>query len=158
MNDFIAIEGIEPVTKALGQLPRDMQDSAVDEINPYLVNVFRQYPSYKYVPFATAYGGWFSDKQRKYVMARIREGSIIPGQSNRTQELARGWKIIGEGADSIIANETPYAGYVMGDQTQARMPAKIGWETMSAKIESRMDQIKRKAQAGVNKAIRKLKL
>jgi hypothetical protein len=91
-------------------------------------------------------------------MARISEGSIVPGRSNRSQRLAQGWKIIGSGSNSLIVNEVPYAGYVMGDNEQARMPAKIGWKKITDIITDRMDQIIRRADAGIQKAIKKLGL
>ena len=160
MSDFIGVDiiGIKELQNKLAELPDEAQDAAAEEIAPYLVNVFKQYPPYTYVRFKAAYGGWFSDRQRKYVMARIREGTIVPGKSSRTQRLAQGWKVIGKGANSLVVNEVPYAGYVMGDDEQARMPRKIGWKTIGGLVRDRMDQIIRRADAGVKKAIRRLGL
>ena len=157
-DEFIAVEGAQELSAALQKLPDAVQDGAVDEINGYLVNVLKTYPSYKHITFKNAYGGWFSDKQRKYVMARIREGSITPGTPHRTQQMARGWKIVGTGRSSIIANETPYATYLMSDTQQARMPEKIGWKKLKDIITERMARIQEKADAGVRKALQKLKL
>jgi hypothetical protein len=160
VSDFIGldVQGIDNLVEKLENLPPEARDAAVDEVAPYLLNVFKLYPPYTYVKFKDAYGNWFSDKQRKYVMARIREGTIRPGISNRTQSLAQGWKIIGEGGNSLIVNEVTYAVYVMGVGEQARMPKKIGWKTIGAIVRDRMDQIVRRAEAGVSKALRKLGL
>lgn len=157
-SEFIAIEGAQQIAFDISRLPEEAQDEAANMVNKYLLNVFKLYPTYKYVPFQKAYGGWFSEKQRKYVMMQISKGVIKPGTSQRTQALAKGWKIIGEGRDSIIANEEKHAAYVMGDGEQARMPKMIGWKTMSKIIEDKQSKIDENATAGVKKAIKKLKL
>jgi len=158
VDDFIAVDGAAELSAKLNKLPEAVQDAVIDEVNPYLVNVLKAYPAYRYISFKQAYGGFFSEKQRKYVMARIREGSIRPGQPNRTQRMARGWKVLGGGRNSLIVNETPYAPYLMSDSQQARMPAKIGWKKLMDVIKNRMKKIQDKADAGAKKAIKRLGL
>lgn len=159
-DQFVGVDvsGIEEIVDALKDLPEEAQDQAVDEVNTYLLNVLRAYPPYRHVPFKRAYGAWFSEKQRKYVMARIHEGSITPGRPKRTQQFSQGWHQIGEGRNSILANETPYGPYLVGDNEQARMPKQIGWKKLGDTIKERMDQIMRRAEAGVKNAIKKLGL
>ena len=157
-DDFIAVEGADVLADKLGKLSPEVQDAAINEINPYLVNVFKTYPAYRHIKFKDAYGNWFSDAQRKYVMARIREGTIRPGQPHRTQRMAKGWKILGEGRNSLIVNEVPYAAHLMSDTQQARMPAKIGWKQLQAIITERMARIYEKAEVGAKKAIKRLGL
>jgi hypothetical protein len=67
MTDFIGIdvEGIPELLEKLDKLPPEARDAAVDEVAPYLVNVFKLYPPYSYVKFKDAYVNWFSEKQRK---------------------------------------------------------------------------------------------
>jgi hypothetical protein len=89
-------------------------------------------------------------------MARISEGSIRPGIANRTQQLAQGWKVIDKGIESIIVNEVPYAGYVMGDGEQARMHTKIGWSTVGGWITKHMSSIVNAARDGLVKAVNKI--
>ena len=160
MSDFVGIDvtGTEELIAKLNRLPPEAQDQAVEDVNKYLLNVLRAYPSYNYVSFKQAYGGWFSEKQRKYVMARIAEGTIKPGMPNRSQRFAQGWKVVGYGRQSIIANETPYGRYLVDDTAQARMPAKIGWKKLKDTVKQRMGRIIEKADAGVKKALRKLGL
>jgi hypothetical protein len=160
MIDFVGIEvaGLKELIEKLNSLPDDVQDEAIEAVNAYLLNVLKAYPPYAYVPFRKAYGGWFSDKQRKYVMARIREGTIRPGQSNRSQQFSRGWDVLGYGRKSMIVNQTPYGPYLVGDQEQARMPQKIGWKKLGDTIKGRMEEIYRRADAGVKNAIKKLGL
>jgi hypothetical protein len=159
-SDFVAIEvsGLEDLIIKLKALPGEVQDEAIENVNTYMLNVLKIYPPYKYVKFKTAYGGWFSDKQRKYVMARIREGTIKPGTPNRSQQFAQGWDVLGYGRNSMIVNTTPYGPYLVDDAEQARMPQKIGWKKLGDTIKERMDEIMRRASAGVTKAIKKLGL
>lgn len=160
-DDFIAIDvtGIEEISKKLAKLPDAVADEGTDEANKYLLNVLKTYPPYRYVSRKSAYGQTFvSDKQRKYVMARIREGSITPGRANRTQTFRAGWRIIGAGAKSIIANETPYGKYLMDDQGQARQPGLVGWKKISAITKERINAILKAFDGGVSRAIKHLGL
>ena len=160
MSDFVAIEvaGLDELIEKLGKLPDDVQDEAIEAVNAYLLNVLKSYPPYAYVPYKRAYGGWFSDKQRRYVMARIREGTIKPGTPNRSQQFAKGWDVLGYGRKSMIVNQTPYGPYLVGDSEQARMPKKIGWKKLGDTIKDRMEEIYRRADIGVKNAIKKLGL
>lgn len=159
MSDFIGIEvaGIEELRREFGNWPGVIQDEVIDSANAYILKNIKKYPPYKYVPFKTAYGGWFSEKQRRYVMARIAEGTIKPGMPNRSNRLAQGWKVIDRGTQSIIVNEVPYAGYVMGDRTQARMHQKIGWDTLGDWVNNHMGGIVKAAREGLTNALRKLR-
>jgi len=154
----IVIDGLEELRSKLDRFPPEAQDEAGEMVGEYVLNIMREYAPYKYIPFKSAYGGFFSDKQRKYVMASIREGKIKPGGPNRSQGLREGWVKMGEGADMLIVNPVPYAGFVVGDTDQSRMHKKIGWWTVSSRLGERAEQIERLAKAGVDKAIEKLGL
>ena len=160
VGSFVGIEisGLDELIAKLEALPEEVQDEAIEAVNAYMLNVLKLYPPYLHVPYKTAYGGWFSDKQRKYVMARIREGTIRPGQSSRTQQFAQGWDVLGYGRKSMIVNQTPYGPYLVGDADQSRMPKKIGWKKLGDTIKERMEQIIRHADIGVKNAIKKLGL
>lgn len=161
-NDFILLEvtGIRELQAKLKALPPEYQDAITDDVLAYLKEVFVKYPSYKYVARRTAYpevGGWFSEKQRKFVMASIRQGTIkIPYR--RSQTLSRGWKVHGRGRSSFLANETGYAHLVMGDNTQERGARARGWSMISQIISDRMPRIIEKADAALKKAIKRLGL
>jgi len=164
MSDFIGIDvsGIEEIQAKLKKLPAEVIGAGIDEANVYLVNVLHEYPTYHHVSRKQAYpevGGWFSDKQRRYVMGAIKRGEItIPYR--RTQELAKNWRVYGKGIDSIIANETPGAAYVQGNSRteQSRMSKMIGWKGIDVIIVERINRIVEKFDAGVKKAMRKLGL
>lgn len=157
-DDFIGLEvyGVEEIRSLLAKVPTAVADEAVDEVNKYLLNVLKQYPPYKHVRYADAYGGFKSDKQRRYVMARIAEGTITPGYANRSQNFAKGWKVVDKGVSSLIVNEVPYGHYLMGDTTQARIMGMIGWDRITFIIRERMPEIVKKAVAGVKKGLAKL--
>ena len=154
----IVIDGLSELRTKLERFPKEAQDAAGDMVSDYVVNIMREYVPYAYVPFKSAYGGWFSEKQRRYVMARIHEGSIRPGAPSRTQHLREGWEKMGEGADTLVVNSVEYAGYVVGDADQARMHKKIGWWTVGQRLRDRAAEIERKAKAGVDKAMKELGL
>jgi hypothetical protein len=150
MSDFIGIDpsslaSIDALKKKLVAMGRaDIVNKATDEVGKYLVNVFKLYPTYKSVKRATAYpetrAGFFSDKQRRYFFWALSKNKIqVPYR--RTQNYAKRWKVIDKGVNQIIVNESEYAAYLQGDNTQARLSGLIGWKKLSAITEERSDRI-----------------
>lgn len=156
-NNFVgvSIPDLPPLMKKIERLPSLVADEGTDKANDYILSVFRQYAPYRYVSRKSAYGKTFvSAKQRRYVMAMIGEGKITPGTPKRTQALAGGWRIIGAGVGSIVANEQVHAPYVQGNskQEQSRHAKKIGWRGVDVLLEERAGQILRRFEAGVTRA------
>jgi len=160
MSDFIGIEiqGAEGLAEALAKVPDVVADAAIDEANAYMVRSLRAYPPYTHVTYQAAYGGWKSEKQRRYVMARISEGTITPGKANRTQNMSRGWEIVGYGRSSFITNQVDYAHFLMSDDSQANMPKFIGWKRVGDVLKERTKEILRRAEIGAKNAIKLLGL
>jgi hypothetical protein len=159
MSDFIGLEvkGLEELQAKLKKLPDAARDMIVDDVNKDIVNYMKSYESYKHVSIKQAYGGFKSDKQRRFFFAALADGRIeVPYK--RTQALANAWKVIGKGYQSIIVNEKPYAGFVMGDDEQANMMKIEGWKPISKRLKEHMTAIIKAADAAVKKAIRKLNL
>jgi hypothetical protein len=159
MSDSLRVDiiGMEQIFDILAILPTEVQDIAADDANEYLLNVFRTYPQYRYVSRARAYpevGGWFSDKQRRYVMARIREGSIKTPYS-RTQMFRNAWRIKGNGQSALIVNESPVGEYLMGDGTQSRMAILGGWERVDRILEDRKERVIKLIDGSIKKAMKK---
>jgi hypothetical protein len=158
-NDFIAIEvqGLKELIAALEKLPPEAQDAAIDEASKYMLNVLRAYPPQKYVSRQSAYGKtFFSDKQRRFFFAALKDGRIgVP--YSRTQSLSKGWKILDKGKDAMLVNESPHADLVMGDN-QSRHAAKIGWKKHTQQLQERKARIIEVANAAVKKVLRRLKL
>jgi hypothetical protein len=150
----IDVIDLDKVLKFLIDLPEECADQAVEDVNDYMLNVARTYPSYRYIPFAKAYGGFFSDKQRRYVMGAIRRGEIVPGQPNRSQAYARAWHKVGEGRGQYLANSTSYGMHLQSEQ-QARMPAMIGWKKISDILQERLPKIEQIILAAVKKVMKK---
>jgi hypothetical protein len=157
-NTLIGIDAAQlaHLLKGLNEMPEAMQDAAVDECAPYLVEVLKQYPSQKYVTRKQAYGkSFFSDKQRRWFFAALNSGELkIPYR--RTQGLRNAWQIIGSGKTAIIVNESSGAPFVMGDQTQSRHERMVGWETVSRIVADRAKKLGEKLEAGAKKAMRKI--
>ena len=158
----MSVRGVEKLQAFFKKLPPAARKIAAPEIAIHLIGDdnrgLKHYVGYKYVSRKSAYGQTFSsDKQRRYVMAKIRSGEITPGRSNRSDKLKSGWeyKLQGGGYGASIFNSVPYAKWVMGDSSQARQPAKVGWRTISAiistNIKSAINRAERKIQDWINK-------
>lgn len=162
MSVFIAtdITGVKEIERIIKDLPDEVGNMVVDDANDYLVSVFQAYPPFTHITRKEAYpetgDGFFSDKQRRWFFANLREGNIPePGAGNRTQYFRNAWQKVGEGKNSIVANETPYGPYLMGDTEQARLSKLAGWKTMSEIVTERLDRIKKIAEGSAKRALRK---
>ncbi len=159
MSDFIGIDasGIKELALKLDRLIDAVGDEGVNTANAYMLDAVKLYPPQKRVTLQEAYGGFISDKQRRYFFAALRDGRIqVP--YNRTQTLRNNWRVVGTGKTSFIANDVSYAGLVMGDNEQARMHNLIGWQKLADFISARLPEIIRRFEAGKKKAISKLNL
>jgi hypothetical protein len=157
MGDFIGIDvhGIPELQAKLAQLPAAVADDGVEAADKQIVNIMQAYGQYHYisrqkVPFV-------SDKQRRYVMASIRQGTIkVPYE--RTQGLRNAWKTAGSGKTQIVVNESPYAGFVMGEGVQAHRFSLMGWETDLTRVRTHLSSIVQAFEVGARKAIKRLGL
>jgi hypothetical protein len=152
----VKVRNLEQVKKWISALPRKYRGAATKAMAEWFIGTgqrgLKRYPPYKYVSRKSAYGKTFvSDKQRRYVMAKIREGRIDPGVPHRTGNYQRGWNIQGEGVKIKIVNQVPYAQFVGGDETQARLNKKVGWRTISVIISTNIKGAIRHAEAAINK-------
>lgn len=156
MADFIGIDiqGLAEIEARLGQIPEEAMDAGVELANEYIVNFERLYPPRVQHGEGNPYK-WDSDRQRKAYFASNGFGGGIPYQ--RTQNLAQGWNVLGEGKNQIVVNEVPYAAFVK-DFQQSRGHLHDGWDIIQTDIINRLDEIVRRFEAGVKNAIRKLGL
>jgi hypothetical protein len=133
----VSIKGVDKVVEYLRTVPLGVKTVAGRSVAEYLVgntsHGLKHYPPYKHVPYS-AIGGFKSDKQRRYVMARIREGTIDPGYSASNGYLRDAWTIGGEPPRYVIKNDVHYAGFLVGDQDQSLHSQKQGWRTVSRNI------------------------
>ena len=151
----IDIEGLEPLINGLNKLPQEIKDEAGNEVAKYLFNVLQAYPPQKRVTRQAAFDSvFFTEKQKRWFFANLEAGTLdVPYR--RTQGFRKGWRIIGEGITSIIVNEAEAGPYLMGEDRQSRMMQMIGWKKGSEIIKERIEQIQRKADAGIKTAMRK---
>ena len=163
---FGEIKGIEKVSAYLKQVPSGQVPSGTVRVGlRAIVEWFigngqrglKHYQPYKYVSRKKAYGQTFSsDKQRRYVMARIREGSIDPGVPHRTGRTQRGYEIVesNNGYRMTIKNEEAGAFYTRDDKGQARLNALAGWRKALDIISTNVDGALRHATAAINKFLK----
>ena len=140
-----SVRGIEQLKALFKRVPVEIRKGAVEEATKYLIgdssHGLKHMVKYSYVSRKDAYGHSFvSDKQRRYVMARIKEGSITPGRSNRTGGMVAGWGYTkqGGGYGATIYNKAKGAEFVYGDDTQANQIRMVGHRTISAVIKSNL--------------------
>jgi hypothetical protein len=163
----ITVEGLEQLQHRITSLPDEAKAEILDSVSAYSIQVLRaEQPPYRYVSRARAYGrqkggmGWFSDKQRRYVMAKIRRGEIhIP--YGRTGKLARGWTAVRTKERVTFGNKTVYAPYVIGFAAQSRHEKLVGWKMITdtlRKLSFQSVSFRKVCMDAVQRAIRKLQL
>ena len=150
MSNFIGVDisGITTISERLKKLPKEARDAGVEAANEYIVDVMKVQPPKPNKPFV-----WSSDKQRKYVMAKLRREGF-PG---RSQNLRNGWKPVGKGYNQIVVNEIDYSQYVQGDN-QIIGHKTNNWKTIADNLKEKGNNILKKFEGGVKKAIKKLRL
>lgn len=141
MIDFTIRTTPTNLTQVISDLPKNLRGPATEEAALYLIGDtnrgLKHYPPYKYVSRMAAYGfTFFSDAQRRLVMAKIRSGEITPGISRRTGETARAWTVLYSGVKTRILNPTRGAYYTADDIGQSRHEAMVGWRRVSSIIAS----------------------
>lgn len=153
-----SVRGIEELKTLFKRVPVEIRKIAVEVATEYIIgdstHGLKHMVRYRYVSRKKAYGQTFvSDKQRRYVMAKIKSGEITPGRENRTWQMAAGWKYVkqGGGYGATIYNKAKGVKWVYGDDTQARQLKLVGHRTMGEVIKT---NIKGAIQA-VNRMVEK---
>jgi len=144
----IDIQGIATIQNRLNKLPGLAKDMGVEAANEYIVNLMKVEPPVPNKPFV-----WSSEKQRRYVMAKISRGEW----TGRTQGLRKGWKPVGKGYKQIVVNEVPSAQFVQGDN-QIIGHKTNNWQTIEMNLKNKGKEILKKFEGGVKSALKKLKL
>ena len=137
----VSVRGIEQLKAFLLRVPVEVRRIAVEVATEYIIgdssHGLKHMVNYKYVSRKAAYGQTFvSDKQRRYVMAKIKSGEITPGRENRTWAMGAGWRYTkqGGGFGATIYNKVKGAEFVYGDETQANQIRMVGHRTISSVI------------------------
>ena len=84
-------------------------------------------------------------------MMKIHSSGYSPGKRNNN--LKNGWKVQKQGAGygAKVYNPVSYAKYVMGDETQARQPDKVGWRRIKEIIDTNLSGMMKAANDAVNR-------
>ena len=156
----ISVRGLDEVRRKLATLAKDSKYQSEKYVGEYLVgnasHGLRHYDPYNYLgnkdagEFEVVYGGFFSDKQRKYVMAAIRDGRITPGVPHRGEEV-KGWELNSAGAFWKIENNEEGAKWAQGDTTQTKRHEKAGWRKAMENIKDNLQGAFRHANAELKK-------
>jgi hypothetical protein len=159
MADFITLDitGDKQLVDELDQLYPAMANDGVQTANKYLVDMLNEYSRgapYNYLSWAVGgpgpYGGFFSERQRRYVMAGISSGEIrIPYQRLSGDP----YHTVGEGSEQIIESTEQSMIYSMSDESQSKMQAIRGWEKISLFLHDREADIRDAFERGVKEAI-----
>jgi len=115
MTDFqYSIEGMDELHEKLLNLSRHLPKVTARGIFKWAKATRAILKSTPYPNKNTKKMVWQSDKQRRYVMAAIRDGRIkVPYR--RTGNLANRWKVVRTTEGVIITNSADYSVYVVGD-------------------------------------------
>lgn len=171
MSDFIGIDvyGIEETKARLAYITsEEAAGVGVEAANAYLVQVLRAYPPQAAISRAQAYpgavitlangrrvAGYFSVAQFKKVMSLVALGRV---PYHRTQTLNHAWQTLGSGVRQIVVNETPYAGYVMGNGRQANQQRLGGWQTDTQIIQRSIGRVASVFAQGYRRFLRSIGL
>ena len=150
-NLSITTVGAEALSAKLGQLTPKAIELGLEDAAEFTQLAMQTYPSQKSVPME-----WVSEKQRRYVMMRIRDGSIQVPRS-RTYNLQSSWTKSISGYTATIEAGASYAHWVQGED-QARMMSNIGWQTTKQFVSNKSAQVFHMFEIGVKRAIAMLGL
>jgi hypothetical protein len=162
MEFRINVKGLDKIQAMMKELPPKLAKVGIKAFAEWILGNgergLRAYQPYKYITRRKAYGQTFvSDKQRRYVMAMIREGKIDPGAPHRTGQTQRGWyaRPSNSAYKYNIGNETPGAYYTRHETGQARLNELAGWKKAGAIIAKEMAGAIRAANKAIREAIKK---
>jgi len=158
----VTVTGLDHIRARLEELPDAVGNDGVEAADNYLLNILisKEIPPYRYVSRRQAYGRtFFSDRQRRFVMAGIRSGKItIPyKRGGKTSGIQSQWKIIGTGKSAYLENDAPGAIYLYSEM-QANQPRLVGWKRIETIVDAYTKKIGDAFERGARKAIRRLGL
>lgn len=150
MSEFVKIKGEEQLRAFLNKLPKLTKSATVNAAADALIGDgsagLKHLSPYKYVSRKSAYGGdgFFSDKQRRYFFAALKDGTIKTPYT-RTGTLSGGWRKDIRTDQGYVRNDVGYSAYVQGDGAHGRMQTamakKAGQPMVKDIIQSRLRAI-----------------
>lgn len=154
MPDFlsIVIRGNTEIAAKLRMLGPAAAAAGVESAAQLIADRFNRYATsaaYNYVPYS-AVGGFFSDRQRRFVMASISDGSIDPPYKRQDGDRFR---VDGSGIGAKVVSDKVSMFYSMSDQGQAQLQGMRGWGKVSDILQENNADIVRAFDLGVADAI-----
>src|SRR5258707_2864160 len=128
------VEDLIAYLDGYAQVVNEESTIAFEQIHPTFLGELKTQPGKVVYPIA-----WTSDRQRKFVMAKLRAENNLPYQ--RTGNLANSWEVTKSGSGVqitvVVQNKNPAAKFVYGSlaksnpgRFQQRFHVNTGWETM----------------------------
>ena len=159
MGDFISLDvkGADEIRSRLDQIPAVAASRGVETASQYLamqLNNYYQAAPYNYLSWAQggpgSFGGFFSEAQRRFVMASVADGSIsIPYPRMGSDP----YHIEGSGWSAKIISDRLSMYYSMSDDGQTRMQALRGWNKISIWLNENLTEIIQAFSLGVQEAM-----
>lgn len=156
-SNFTALKGL---SNALKQAPQELtQELAIEAeaVTDELSAMLETYPAKKKVKLRGQFQGFYTKRQRRFVMWALRVGRLIVPYP-RTGTLANSWQVItliqAKQLNITLRNVATYASRVMGAGTKQAQFLKGYWKTALEIVQAyRPIAARRLAQAG-KRAIR----
>lgn len=154
MSDFIniSVTGQEQIAQELDGLYPAMANRGVETASTFLAQKLNDYEHaapYNYVSWESV-GGFVSDKQRRFVMAGIADGSIVIPYPRTSRDH---YRVEGSGTAMRVMSDDVSMYYSMSDQGQARMQMLRGWDKISVFLLGLEADIVNAFRQGVEEAI-----
>lgn len=148
---------LDAFAAAFGDLYPQLEKHGVESASRYMADMLNRYARnapYNYVSYASI-GGFYSDAQRRFVMAGLNDGSIdIP----YSRSSGNHYETVGVGADMRVESTNVSMYYSMHDEGQARMQMLRGWSKVGDLLIANSDKILVAFEKGVIDAEKQLQI
>ena len=130
MNVKFNVIGLEKVQDFMKSVPKGVKAAAMRAISEFIVgdehHGLKHDVSYKYVSRKAAYPptGFVSDKQRRFVMASLNDGSMKIGRPSGDTKMSKSWRWEQKGSQwdrTNIMGRIPFSGF------PSRHNKMVGW-------------------------------
>lgn len=151
-SPYVVITGYKETAAYLQTLAEELRPQSIQILAELAVQVMKESePPQNSVSRADAYPnaeagpGWQSDRQRRFVMARISSGEMQVPYS-RTGAGAAGWHVEGSGENARAVNGVESMKWTQSPTYQSAHEKMVGWLTTTNAIHAKMDYILSEAQ------------
>lgn len=158
MTFKIDVSGLVELQATLGRLTGEQMGHILEPMVRGGLAIFQEYIA-KY-PGGPRYPlRWKSDRQRKFVMAKLKREGNLPYRRRASGGLGGGWTSKTtrrfDGVQGVLGNNAPHAIFVQGERQQP-FHTDTGWRTVEQTFIIRGPEVERLFQEGMDRAIRRL--